>query len=155
MQCRHKLCLLQCDHHLIYDQDMCHCYWPERKEERTTYGELSVTLVSDENFEDCIIRKLEVSENTPQTTIPNVRFEAQCRRFEEDPPPYALETNTQKFIRIKGLHTATSKYFLINYAYLKTHQSKIKEQVLAQLVRFLSVSSKTIFQGPSWGLVYN
>ena len=54
---------------------MSHCYWPERKGERTTYGGLSVILVSGENCEDCIIRKLEVSENTPQTTIPTVRFE--------------------------------------------------------------------------------
>ena len=75
MQCRYKLCLLQCDHHLIHDP----CYWPERKGERTTYSRLSVTLMSGENCEDCIIRKLEVSENTPQTTIPTVRFEAQCR----------------------------------------------------------------------------
>ena len=75
MQRGYKLCLLQCDHHLIYDQDMCHCYWPERKGERTTYGGLSVTLVSGENCEDCIIQKLEVSENTPQTTIPTVRLE--------------------------------------------------------------------------------
>ena len=54
---------------------MCHCYWPGRKGESTTYGELSVTLVSEENCEDCIIRKLEVSENTPHTTIPSVRLE--------------------------------------------------------------------------------
>ena len=58
----------------LHDQDMCHCYWPWRKGESTNYGELSVTLVSEENCEDCIIRKLEVSENTPQTTIPYVRL---------------------------------------------------------------------------------
>ena len=54
---------------------MCHCYWPGGKGESTTYGELSVTLVSEENCEDCIIRKLEVSENTPQTILPYVRLE--------------------------------------------------------------------------------
>ena len=54
---------------------MCHCYWPGRKGESTTYGELSVTLVSEEKCEDSIIRKLEVSETPPQTTIPTVRLE--------------------------------------------------------------------------------
>ena len=54
---------------------MCRCYWPGRKRESTNYGELSVTLVSEENCEDCIIRKLEVSEKTPQTTILSVRLE--------------------------------------------------------------------------------
>ena len=63
----------------LYDQDMCHCYWPGGKGESTTYGELSVTLVSEENCEDCIIRKLEVSENIPQTTIPYVRLKVYCR----------------------------------------------------------------------------
>ena len=74
MKHRYKL-VYQFGHHLIYDQDMCHCYWPGRKGESTTYGELSVTLVSEENCEDCIIRKLEVSENTPHTTLPSVRLE--------------------------------------------------------------------------------
>ena len=59
----------------LYDQEMYHCYWPGRKGESTTYGELSVTLVSEENCEDCIIRKLEVSENRPQTTVLSVRLE--------------------------------------------------------------------------------
>ena len=58
---------------------MCHCYWPGRKGESTTYGELSVTLVSEEKCEDYIIRKLEVSETPPQTTLPSVRLEVYCR----------------------------------------------------------------------------
>ena len=61
---------------LLYDQDMCNCYWPGRKGESTTYGELSVTLLSEENCEDCIIMKLEVSETLPhETTVPTVRLE--------------------------------------------------------------------------------
>ena len=45
----------------------------------------------------------------------------------EDPPPhicYILELT----LKIKGPHTTTSKYCLINYAYFRPHQQRSKSK---------------------------
>ena len=43
-------------------------------------------------------------------------------------PEYAVGTNTQKFKKIKGSRTTTSKCRLINYAYFRPHQRTSKRE---------------------------
>ena len=42
-------------------------------------------------------------------------------------PAHAIGTNIQKFKKIKGPCTTTSKYHLVNYAYFRTHQRSKKK----------------------------
>ena len=46
-------------------QDACCCYWPEKKGTSVTYGELRVTVVSEDNHGDVVICKMEVTQVNP------------------------------------------------------------------------------------------
>ena len=50
---------------------MCHQYWPKVKGDSETFAKFSVTLTSQENNNDFIIRKMEISssENHSRTSV--------------------------------------------------------------------------------------
>ena len=64
----------------------------------------------------------------------------------QGPWAYAIGTNTQKFKKIKDFvqpHQSTASLIM----HILEHITKIKEQILAELVRFLSVSSQNYIPG--------
>ena len=64
----------------------------------------------------------------------------------QGPRAYAIGTNTQKFKKIKDFvqpHQSTASLIM----HILEHITKIKEQILAELVRFLSVSSQNYIPG--------
>jgi len=61
----------------LLKQDASCCYWPEKKGASVTYGKLKVTVVSEDNHGDVVIRKLKVTGDKPGTVAPHVRAEIQ------------------------------------------------------------------------------
>ena len=55
---------------------MCHQYWPNIKGDSETFGKCTVTLTSQENNNDYIIRKMEISssENRSRMSVPRSGF---------------------------------------------------------------------------------
>ena len=41
---------------------MCYCYWPTTEEETISYGQIMVTLLSEENYGDYNLRQFEINE---------------------------------------------------------------------------------------------
>ena len=69
---------------------MCHRYWPKVKGDSETFGKCTVTLTSLENYNDYIIRKMEILENNSRMSVSQSGFtvsQFQCVEWPEDGVP--------------------------------------------------------------------
>ena len=71
-------------------QEVCHHYWPHGKGSSESYGKYSVTLKSQENSNDYIIRKMGIIENQATMSVSQTGFtvtQFQYVRWPEDGVP--------------------------------------------------------------------
>ena len=71
-------------------QEVCHRYWPLGRGSRETFGKLLVTLKSQENCNDYLIRKMEITESRSRMSVGQAGFtvtQFQYLKWPEDGVP--------------------------------------------------------------------